>query len=520
MSTTNVTTSRTPTLRLTAALAVALLGAACASEPGPVPSSPAALTGAPTASETIQPRITPDAEFRQHKPGAGPEKRFQVPPVKRFKLANGLAVILAENHDLPLVNVNLSIKTGGEANPRQLAGLADLVASMLDEGTTTRTALQISEEVDFLGANLGSGSSWEASTLGVSGLRRNLDKALAIWADVLLNPKFDDKEFARVKDNLLVTLARRKDSPPAVARLAYMRVLYGEGHPYGWPENGTIDSVKRATVADLKKFYATYYHPNNAVLAVAGDVTEADLRAMLDPLLAGWKTKKVPAVRLARAGGPAKTKVYLIDKAGAPQSSIRVGLVGMERKSPDFFPATLMNLVLGGTGFHRMGLNLREAKGWTYGASTSFEPRHTAGPWTAGGEFVAAHTADSVREILKEVARIRDEDVPADELRAAKDYIIKAFPARFATEDQLVSQMIGLVLFGLPDNYYDSYTAKIEAVTAAQVRDMARKYLQPGKLAIVVVGDRKAHQEALGRIAGVELLDLDGKPLTVTASNR
>jgi zinc protease len=498
-----------------------LIGAACASDQGPLPSAALAEPGAApaTVAESIEPRITPDADFRKEKPGPGPEKAFKVPAVKRFKLDNGLKVILAENHDLPLVNVNLNIKTGGAANPRQLAGLADLVAGMLDEGTRNRSALQISEEIAFLGASLGSGSGWESSSLGVSGLRRNLDKALAIWADVLINPSFDDKEFARVRDNLLVALTRRKDSPPAVARLAYMKVLYGEGHPYGWPENGTEETVKKASTADLKKFYQTYYRPNNAVLAVSGDITEGDLKALLESVLKDWKPKKVPAVRLPRPAGPAKTKVYLVDKAGAPQSSIRAGLIGIERKSPDFYKATVMNLILGGTGFHRLGLNLREAKGWTYGASCSFEPRRTPGPWTASGEFVATHTADSVGEILKEVARMRTEDVPAEELRAAKDYIIKAFPARFATDSQLAAQMTALELFDLPADHYDSYTARIEAVTAAEVKQVAQKYLQPNKLAIVVVGDRKSNQEALSKIAAVELLDLDGKPAIVSASN-
>jgi predicted Zn-dependent peptidase len=508
-----------------------LLGA-CASQPTPPPAAPApapvaaaapaaapapAPRPAPPASPPLAPRATPDADFRATRPAAAAERPFKVPAVKRFKLKNGLKVILAESHKLPLVGMELVVKTGNAANPKGQAGLADLTADMLDEGTKTRNALAIADDLATLGASLGTNAGWDASSVSITSLSENLDKALAIWADVILQPAFDDKELSRVRDNLLTALRRRKDSPPAVASLTYARVLFGADHPYGWPTSGTEETVKGLAVADIKKFWDSYYRPNNAVLVVAGDITEADLRAKVEPLLKDWKTKPVVAAKLPKPPAVTKTKVYLVDKAGAPQSSIRLGLVGIERRNPDYYRALVMNHILGGS-FKRLGLNLREAKGWTYGVGSSFEARRTPGPWTAGGEFVAAHTAESVEEILKEVKSLRNEDVSDKELQETKDELVKAFPARFSTVNQIAAQMAALAVYDLPDNDLEAYTKKIAAVTRADVRKMAQKYLNSERLAIVVVGDQKANEGALRKIAELELRDLDGNPVAATAA--
>ena len=504
--------------------AVAVAGVSCASAPpAPPAAAPAPTPAAPPAAATpvaaAAPAVeAPDAPFRQEPPGPGPEPTYKVPAYKRFKLKNGLEVVLAEFHDLPLIDFNLVVKSGGGANPPDKAGLADLTAHMLDEGTKNRTALQIADEVAFLGATLNSGSTWDASTVSLSTLSKNVDPALALFADVVLNPTFDPKEFARVRDNLLTAITRRKDSPPTVAGLALARLLYGPKHPYGWPMTGVDASVKKLTPGDLRAFYDANYRPNNAVLIVAGDTTEAAVRAKLDQALKGWKTKAVATRKLpSPQPASAKTHVYLIDKADAPQSSIRVGLVGIERTNPDYFPVTVMNMVLGG-GFYRLDLNLREGKGWTYGARSSFDSRKAPGPFSAGGEFVAPHTADSVAEILKEINGMRDADVSDAELARAKDQIVKSFPARFATRGSVSAQLAELAIFKLPDSYLADYTRKIAAVSKEDVRRVARKYLTPDKLAIVVVGDEKSLREPLAKLAPVEVRDLEGEPVTATAT--
>ncbi|MES1209672.1 MAG: pitrilysin family protein, partial [Pseudomonadota bacterium] len=335
--------------------------------------------------------------------------------------------------------------------------------------------------------------------------------------DVVQNPAFDAKEFARVRDNLLTAIARRKDSPPTVAGLALAHLLYGAKHPYGWPTTGTEATLKKVTPGDLRAFWEANYHPNNAALIVAGDVTEGDLRAKLETDFKGWRAKHVAAHKLPPATPPAQTKVFLIDKAGAPQSSIRVGQIGIDRLNPDYFAVTVMNLILGG-GFYRLDLNLREGKGWTYGARSSFESRRAPGPFSAGGEFVAPHSADSVAEILKEVNGIRDSDVTDAELARAKDQIIKSFPARFATRASAAAQLADLAVFGFPDSYWADYPKKIAAVTKDDVRRVARKYLDPAHLAIVVVGDRQSIEGPLAKIAPVEPRDLDGEPVSAGES--
>jgi zinc protease len=517
--------------RAVSLVALGLALGACASAPPPAvapqaaaasPAPPAALPEVPGAPAPVAlpeapppARETPDAPFRAAPPAPGPEPTFVVPKFGRFKLKNGLEVVLAEFHDLPLVDLNLVIKSGGAANPPDLAGLADMTRRMLDEGTKTRSALAIADELATLGAVLGGGTTWDSSNASLSVLTKNLDGGLALFADVATAPAFDPKEFARVRDNQLQAVARRKDSPPTVASLAFSRVLFGSKHPYGWPMTGVEASLKKMTPADLKKFYQASWRPGNAVLIVAGDVTAATLRPKLEAAFKSWKPGNAAAHKLpAPTPAAEKTKIFLVDKADAPQSSIRVGLIGIDRKSPDYFPVTVMNMILGG-GFYRLDLNLREGKAWTYGARSMFDARKTPGPFSAGGEFVAAHSAESVGEILKEVNGMRDADVTDAELSRARDQITKSFPARFATRGQVAGQLAELAVFGLPDSYLTDYSKKIRAVTKDDVRRVARKYLDPGRLSIVVVGDQKSLLDPLAKIAPVELRDLDGNPIAL-----
>ena len=441
-----------------------------------------------------------------------------MPTFERFYLKNGLEVIVSESHELPLVDLNLVVRSGGATNPTELAGAADLARRMLEEGTKTRPAPQIADELATLGAALGGGSGWDSSNVSLSVLTKNLSPALALFADIVSAPAFDEKDFARVRANQLTAIARRKDSPPTVASLSFARLLYGPKHPYGWPLTGAEASLSKMKLADVKAYYEARWRPNNAVLIVAGDVTPAGLRPQLEAAFKGWKprgaaTRKLPPPAPAATA----TKIFLIDKADAPQSSIRVGGVGIARMSPDYFPVVIMNMIFGG-GFYRLDMNLREGKAWTYGARSSFDARKTAGPYSAGGEFVAAHTAESVGEILKELNGMRDANVSDAELTRAKDQITKSFPARFSTRAQISAQLADIAVYGLPANYLATYAKKIAAVTKDDVRRVARKYLDPGKLTIVVVGDAKSLKDPLAKRGPVELRDVEGNPLPATAS--
>jgi zinc protease len=231
----------------------------------------------------------------------------------------------------------------------------------------------------------------------------------------------------------------------------------------------------------------------------------------MEKRLAGWKPKPAK-VAMAKPLAIEKTRIFLVDKAGAPQSSIRLGAFGIERKNPDYCRALVMNQILGGT-FKRLTLNLRETKGWTYGVASMFEARRAPGPWTTGGEFVANHTADSVTEILKEISALRSDEVGPSELKDTKDEIIRAFPARFATANQVAAQMAALAVYDLPEKELQTFTARIASVSAADVQKMAQKYLRPDHMVIVVVGDRTGIEASLRRIGEVELRDLDGAPI-------
>ena len=515
-----IDTQRAPTL-LAAAICSGLFACATAPAPNAPPLSNVAglrpgsektgkpASASPTVNERLIERVSPDADFRAERPQPGPEPAFSIPKVKRFKLSSGLPVILSSDNRLPLVNVQLVVKTGALADPTGLAGQADLAADLLDEGTTTRSALQISGEIEQLGASLSTSADWDFTAVTVSGLTEVMGRALVVWADVIMNPVFADNEVARVKENRMASLERRKDSPPALATLTFGRAVFGEKHPLGWPQDGTQETLPKLTSKELKAFHSDFFKPDNAVLVVAGDMDEAGVRAMIEPLLKTWKGKAKKPRAVANAKPLAKTTIFLVDKAGAPQSSIRIGLPALPRKHPDYYKARVMNEILGGS-FRRLSLNLREQKGWTYGVYSRFNPNKIPGPWVVGGEFVADKTAPSVQEILQEVKTIREVDVPANELQEAKDALVRAFPAYFATTKQVAGQMAGLAIYDLPIDELESYQKKMAAVTVKDVKAMAQKYLQSDHLAIVIVGDKASNQEALSKIADVQLRDTDG----------
>jgi zinc protease len=488
---------------------------------GTLPTSPSAAptpmeTGLPTLpAEKVLPRTTPDAPFRATLPRPGETHAFKVPAVKRFRLKNGLPVILSESHKLPLVSVDLVVKTGSSSNAKDKAGLASLVANMLDEGTTHRTATEIANETARLGATLATYAGWDASIVSISGLAENLDRALDLWADVLLHPTFAQAELERVRENLLSLIAQRKDYPSVVASQVFSRTLWGEGHPYGWPDTGTEASLANLGTAEIRHFYDNFYVPNNAVLVVAGDLTEKDVHSKIEPLLALWKAKKTTQPRLPKVDAPQKPHIVLVEKAGAPQSSIRIGLPGLDRKNRDYYRGLVANQILGGV-FKRLAMNLRETKGWTYGVSSQFDARRGTGPWVVSGEFVAAHTADAVSEIIREIEKLRVENVTDKELAEVKDEIIGAFPARFATASQLASQMTALAVYDLPATEFDTLPGKISAVSKEDVRAIALKYFRPDNLLITVVGDRASNEAALRKIAEFERRDVDGNVIEPT----
>jgi zinc protease len=483
-----------PTLAAFTALSLA---AACGGPPvvtTNVPAAPKPVVSAPI-DLTVPPTLAAPPALR-------------LPPVTTRTLPNGLTLVVVQQHELPLVDVVLDVRTGGEADPAGKAGTASLASGMLTEGTTTRSALEIADQAAYLGVRIGAGSGWEQTTVSLHAPTAQLDSALALFADVALHPAFSASDLERVRKVRLTALQQVRDRGPAIANLAYATALYGEQHPYGRPLSGTETSVADITRDDLVKFYSTYFRPNDATLLVVGDVRPDDIERRALALFGGWARADVPTVAEGAAPVPKATTLVLIDKPGAAQSSFRLGGIGVPRTTDDYFAIEVMNTILGGSFTSRLNQNLRETHGYTYGANSGFSMRRTAGPFTAGAEVVSAKTDSAFIEFMKELRAIRD-TVPSDELAKAKRYLQLGLPQDFETTGDIASQMLPLVTYGIPLNFYDTAVQRIGAVTQADVQRVARQYVNPDRLTIVIVGDRKLIEPGLRALNPGEIIVRD-----------
>lgn len=452
---------------------------------------------------------------RSKPPTLGPPPKVSLPPIVTRQLPNGLKLMIVEQHELPLADFVLVVGSGGTLDPASKGGVANLTSSMLTEGTTSRSSLEISDQIAYLGVNLSTNSNWDAATVSLHTPVSQLDSALALFADVTLHPSFPSTDFERVKKNRLTSLIQLKDRPTAIADQAYASILYGSSHPYGHNLIGTEASVTGMTTADLQSFYKTNFLPNNSTLIVVGDVTPDQIEKKIKALFGGWERGSSTRYTFGAAPKGATTTVYLIDKPGAAQSSFRIGSVGVPRSTKDYFALSVMNTILGGSFTSRLMQNLRETHGYTYGARSRFDMRQSAGPFTASAEVVAAKTDSGLVEFMKELGAIR-ETVPASELRKAKRLLQLSMPGDFETTQQIAGQLVPVALYGLPLNYYNSYVASIEGVTQADVQRVARQYIDPANLAIVIVGDRKSIESGLKAVnAGpITIRDFFGQPIT------
>jgi zinc protease len=441
-------------------------------------------------------------------PVLAPPPALRVPPITTRQLPNGLRIVVVEQHELPIADIILEIRTGGEADPANRTGTAALTSALLTEGTTTRTALQIADQAAFLGVRVGAGSGWEQSTVSLHTPTAQLDSSLALFADVALHPAFPAPDLERVRKVRLTSLQQLRDRGPSIADRAYASALYGEQHPYGRPLAGTEASLAAISRADLQTFYDTYYRPNNATLLVVGDVRPDDVERRAQALFGGWTRADVPTPSNSTAQTPKATTLVLIDKPGAAQSSFRIGGIGAPRSTKDYFALQVLNTILGGSFSSRLNQNLREKKGYTYGASSGFSMRRQAGPFTAAAEVVSAKSDSALIEFMKELRAIRD-TVPSDELAKAKRYLQLGLPEDFETTGSIAGQMIPLITYGLPLDFYNSAVENIGAVTQADVQRVARQYVDPDKLTMVIVGDRKSIEPGLRALNPGEIIIRD-----------
>jgi zinc protease len=450
----------------------------------------ALLTFVATLTAVLSAGQGPD---RTHPPQAGAPDALNLPAIQKRQLSNGVPVWIVELHKVPVVQVNLVVFSGTADDPPGKFGVASLTAAMLDEGAGTRSALEIADAVDFLGADLEATGGIDRTTLSLHVPVARLPAALPTMADVALRPSFPPAELERVRRERLTSIIQARDDPATVDALAYSRALYGPMHRYGTATIGAATTIKSLSTDDLRAFYTAAFQPANAALLIVGDVTPEKVMPLFESSFGGWKpagTNPSHAM-LPAVPPPAERQVFLVDLPGAPQSQIRIGGIGVARSTPDYFPIEILNTILGGSFSSRLNNNLREQHGYTYGASSVFDMRLTPGPFVAAAAVQTDKTAEALKEFFVELTRIR-EPVPADELERAKNYVARRFPGGFETTHDVAARLEEMRVYHLPDDYFSRYVGNIEAVTAEDVGRVARQLIVPDRFIVVIAGDRKA----------------------------
>ncbi len=466
------------------------------------------------ASSPALPKTTTDQEWRRNVPKPGPPSQLRLPVPTRHMLANGLTLYLLEQHSRPIVSANLVVISGSDRNPSELPGLASFTAEMLDEGTRSRSALQIAGDADRLGASFSTGSTMDMSVVAFRALKKNVDAAFELAADVLLNPAFPEKEIDRLRHDRLTEILQQRDNPNTLAAKFFARSLYGQNHPYGSTELGTEASNQAITRDQLVRFWKSGYLPTAAALIVAGDLTEDELHKLAQKYFGAWRgngnAPGAPPVESVP-----RRRMLIIDKPSSPQTVLRVGQIGIARAHPDYVPTMIMNAALGGLFSSRINLNLRERHGFTYGASSTFVYRRGPGPFFVGTSVRTDVAAQAVKEIMSEIERMRGSDILPEELAVAKDSIARSLPGMFETTPQAASTSGQLFVHQLPLDYYRRLPGEIDAVLAADIRRVAHQHLNPENLIVVAVGDKSMIRDSFEelQLGPVDCADVNGNPV-------
>lgn len=416
-----------------------------------------------------------------------PPRPIKLPTTSETTLSNGLLVVVVQDQRLPLVSYRLALRSGDAHDPAELPGLADMLTGLLTEGTQSRTSREIADEVARLGATLQAGANSDYTTVAASSLTTFSDEILELLADVALRPVFPANEVELTKQNTKESLKQQRAQPSFLATEMVARVMFGP-HPYSVTAP-TPEAIDATTREKLIEFHRSKFIPNNAVLLVAGDVEHDPLLQRIESLFGSWQPGEVPGDDFPAPPTRTSRAAYVIDRPGSAQANIVIANSGITRTSPDYFSLLVMHTVLGANASSRLFMNLREEKGYTYGAYSSLDARRTAGTFRATAEVRTPVTGDSLKEFFSELGRIRSEPVSEKELADAKSYLTGVFPIRLETQEGLIDQLLQIKMFGLPDNYLDTYRSHIQSVTREQIQVVANKYVRPDEAAIVIVGD-------------------------------
>ena len=452
----------------------------------------------------------PETEtFRRQMPPPLAPRPLNFPQPFETKLANGLKIVVVEERLLPIVSIRLSFRSGDANDPPSLPGLSDMMTHLLTEGTDTRSSRQIAEEVERLGATLSVGSSSDFTTVAGSALSIYTDEILDLLADVTLRPTFPKNEVDLARENTKQLLIQQRAQPNFLASERTAQVMFG-AHPYSRvsPTPESLDAMDRETFIDFSR---AVFVPDNAVMIIVGDVDREEIVARVEDLFANWESHSWPPSKFPPLPKHDARRAYLVDRPGSAQSNIVIASEGITRTSPDYFPMLLMHTVLGANASSRLFMNLREDKGYTYGAYSSLDARQLAGTFRTTAEVRTPVTGDSLREFFSELERIRDEAVSEEELKNAKSYLTGVFPIRIETQEGLIEQLVNIKMFNLPDDYLQTYRDHVMEITAGDIQRIARKYVTTDRAAIVIVGDASEIEEQTKPYASeIEVYDTEG----------
>ncbi len=464
--------------------------------------------------------ITPYPQMKAAQPGAdrksmpvvGPSPEAKFPDIQRAALSNGLKIMLVERRGVPLVDIRLMIDAGYAADALGLPGTANLAMAMLAEGTGKRNAFQISDEFDRLGTRFQAGASVDMSLVYIGALKEKLEPSLEIFSDVILDPSFPEADFQRMKKNQLSRISQEKDSPMMAAFRILPKLMYGEGHAYSYPLTGTgyESTVAKMTRADLVKYHETWFKPGNATLVIVGDTTMAEIKPMLEKYFKGWKAGKVPAKNIATVPAKSRSAVYLINKPGAPQSMVTGGYAVSPSNDPDAIAIEMMNDILGGGFVSRINMNIRENKHWSYGAQSMIMGTKGPRPFMFTAPVQGDKTKETIQEIKGELEGIiGKKPVTGDEFQNAKNSKVLGLPGQWETNAAIQSSLSQIVSFGLPDDYFQKYSGRVNGLKNEDVAKAAAKTIRPDNVVWLVVGDRASVEPKLSELGFKEVVVID-----------
>lgn len=444
---------------------------------------------------------------REFPPEVPPPKPFVLPSAQVRELPNGLKVVVIERHSLPLLTLRLVVKSGAQADPPDLAGTAQLVAGLLSQGTTRRSARQIAEAIDLMGGSIENAAEWDNSFVSLTVLSDHTELAFDLLAEMARQPTFAPAEIERRRTQTLSALEVLRDDPAYMADAVFSVLVYS-GTPYGHPLDGTEESVRRLTQRDLQTFHTQHYHPSNCILAAVGDITPSQAATLAEKFFGEWGKGQTPPRLPGVAAVTSSRRIVVIDKPDAVQTEIRVGNLAIRRNNPDFYALTAANQILGGPAANRLFKALRSQQGLTYGASSDLVCQRGLGTWVAKTSTRTAETARSVRQVLDQMQRLRDHPVTDDELRTAQSYLVGHLALEFESSDNIASRVLELMVHDLPLDYWNRFPQNIKALKTEDLLTATRRYLDSERNVIVLVGSAAGFSRELSQLGTWEVVPL------------